>query len=146
MLGLPEPDHKVLARRREIAAALTAIVPDGVVSDDATLTAYDRDALTAYGQKPLVCVLPQTAEQVSKILAFAGKEGVRIVPRGAGTSLSGGALPLLDGILIGMGRMSRILEIDYENRCAVVQPGVTNASVTKAVAARGFYYAPDPSS
>jgi glycolate oxidase len=146
MLGLPEPDKAVLARRREIAAALTAIVPDGVIGDDATLTAYDRDALTAYGQRPLLCVLPQTAEQVSKILAFAAKENIRIVPRGAGTSLSGGALPLADGILIGTGRMNRIIEIDYENRCAIVQPGVTNASVTKAVQAKGFYYAPDPSS
>lgn len=146
MLGLPEPDERVLSRRAEIVRALAAIVPDGVASDEASLTAFDRDALTAYGQKPLVCVLPQTAEQVSRVLAFAKTENIRIVPRGAGTSLSGGALPLADGILIGMGRMNKVLEVDYENRCAVVQPGVTNASVTKAVQAKGFYYAPDPSS
>ena len=84
MLGLPEPDQTVLSRRKEIAAALTGIVPDGVIGDAATLTAYDRDALTAYGQKPLLCVLPKTAEQVSAILAFAAKENIRIVPRGAG--------------------------------------------------------------
>jgi len=146
MLGLPEPDKAVLGRRHEIAAALEAIVPDGVIGDAATLTAYDGDALTAYRQKPLLCVLPQTAEQVSQVLAFAQRENIRIVPRGAGTSLSGGALPLSDGILIGMARMNRVLEVDYENRCAVVQPGVTNASVTRAVQAKGFYYAPDPSS
>ncbi len=146
MLDLPEPDVNVLARRREIAFRLREIVPDRVINDDATLTAFDGDALTAYRQKPLVCVLPQTTEQVSEILRFAAAENIRLVPRGAGTSLSGGALPLADAILIGLSRMNRILEIDYENRCAVVQPGVTNASVTKAVQANGFYYAPDPSS
>ncbi len=117
-----------------------------MAADTATLRAYDRDALTAYGQLPLVCVLPANADQVSAVLKFAEKEGLRIVPRGAGTSLSGGALPLADGILLGLSRMKGILEIDYENRCVVVQPGVTNAAVTRAVQARGFYYAPDPSS
>ena len=146
MLGLPEPDPSVLARRGEIAKALTAIVPDGVIGDDATLTAYDRDALTAYHQKPLLCVLPRTADQVSSILKYASRENIRIVPRGAGTSLSGGSLPLADSILLGLSRMNKILEIDYENRCAVVQPGITNASVTRAVQGAGFYYAPDPSS
>jgi glycolate oxidase len=96
MLGLPEPDERVLSRRAEIVRALAAIVPDGVASDEASLTAFDRDALTAYGQKPLVCVLPQTVEQVSKVLAYAKAENIRIVPRGAGTSLSGGALPLAE--------------------------------------------------
>ena len=94
----------------------------------------------------LLCVLPRTADQVSAILKYASRENIRIVPRGAGTSLSGGSLPLADGILLGLSRMNRVLEVDYENRCAVVQPGVTNASVTRAVQARGFYYAPDPSS
>jgi glycolate oxidase len=143
---MPAPDPAILARRREIAAALRTIVPDGVIGDDATLTAYDGDALTAYRQRPLVCVLPATADQVSKVLAYGAKENIPIVPRGAGTSLSGGALPLADGILLGLSRLNRILELDFENRCAVVEPGVTNASVTKAVQAKGFYYAPDPSS
>ena len=101
---------------------------------------------SAYHQMPLVCVLPSNREQVSAILKYAQGEGVPIVPRGAGTSLSGGALPREDGILIGMGRMKRILEIDYENGCVVVEPGVTNLNITKAVEANGFYYAPDPSS
>src|SRR4051812_20536586 len=133
MITLPPPEPKTLARRAEIAGALKAIVPDGVIGDEASLTAFDCDALTAYRQRPLLCVLPQTADQVSAILSYASRENVRVVPRGAGTSLSGGALPLADGILLGLSRMSRILEIDYENRCIIVQPGVTNASVTRAV-------------
>jgi len=146
MLRLPEPDQRTLSRRDEIAAHLRTLVPDGVIADDTTLTAYDSDALTAYRQKPLVCVLPKTAEQVSAILAYAARENVRIVPRGAGTSLSGGALPLSDAILLSLTRMNKIVEIDLENRCITVQPGVTNASVTRAVERDGFYYAPDPSS
>src|SRR5215831_6532969 len=146
MVDLPTPDVAVLSRRAEIAVALKRIVPDGVIGDEATLTAFDCDALTAYRQRPMVCVLPTSADQVSAVLAYAARENVRIVPRGAGTSLSGGALPLADGILLGLSRMTRILEVDYENRCVVVQPGVTNASVTRAVQAAGFYYAPDPSS
>src|SRR5262245_45760842 len=132
MLELLEPDGGVLERRSEIAAALAKIVPDGTIADEATLTAYDGDALTAYRQRPMVCVLPKTAEQVSAILAYAARENIRVVPRGAGTSLSGGALPLADGILLGLSRMNRILEIDYENRCAVVQTGVTTVSVRRA--------------
>src|SRR2546423_2651458 len=146
MIELPVPDPKIVARRAEIAAALQRMVPDGVVSDAPSLRAYDRDALTAYGQLPLVCVLPTSTEQVCAVLKYAASQGLRVVPRGAGTSLSGGALPLADGILLGLSRMNRILEVDFENRCAVVQPGVTNASVTRAVQAGGFYYAPDPSS
>src|SRR5690348_10359431 len=146
MIELPVPDRHTIARRNEIAAALQQIVPDGVISDTASLRAYDRDALTAYGQIPLVCVLPADTDQVAAVLKFAAQEGLRVVPRGAGTSLSGGALPLADGILLGLSRMNRILEIDYDNRCVVVQPGVTNAVVTRAVQANGFYYAPDPSS
>jgi glycolate oxidase len=143
---LPPTDSKIVARRTEIIAALRAIVPDGVVADASGLATFDADALSAYHQTPLVCVLPSNREQVSEILKFAQGQGVPIVPRGAGTSLSGGALPREDGILIGMGRMKRILEIDYENGCVVVEPGVTNLNITKAVEANGFYYAPDPSS
>src|SRR4029077_240865 len=98
MLDMPVPDSAVLKRQSAIAAALKTIVPNGVIGDHATLTAYDGDALTAYRQRPLLAVLPQTADQVSKVLAYAARENIRIVPRGAGTSLSGGALPLADGI------------------------------------------------
>ena len=117
---LPPTDSKIVARRAEIIEALRAIVPDGVVADKSGLATFDSDALSAYHQTPLVCVLPSTREQVSEILKYAQEHGVPIVPRGAGTSLSGGALPREDGILIGMGRMKRILEIDYENGCLVV--------------------------
>ena len=135
-----------MARRAGLVDELARIVPDGVVADADALAAYDCDALTAYRQKPLAVVLPKAADEVSAVLAFCHREKVRVVPRGAGTSLSGGALPLSDGILLGLSRMSRIKEIDLENRCAVVEPGVTNLAITKAVEARGFYYAPDPSS
>ena len=135
-----------LTRQDEIAAALRAIVPDGVISDASRLKAYESDGLTAYRQPPLVVVLPQSTAQVSAVLAWCHRSGVNVVPRGAGTSLSGGALPLADGVLLGLARMNRILEIDYLDRVAVVQPGVTNLGVTQAVAAAGFYFAPDPSS
>src|SRR5882724_11360579 len=146
MIELPAPNPATLAHRAEIAAALRAIVPDGVIGDEATLTAFDCDALTAYRQRPLLCVLPANADQVAAVLAYAARENIRIVPRGAGTSLSGGALPLADGILLGLSRMNRILEIDFENRCVVAEPGVTNLAITRAVEGQGFYYAPDPSS
>src|ERR1700750_1931025 len=115
MITLPPPDPKTLSRRGEIASALKRIVPDGVIGDDETLAAFDCHALTAYRQRPLLCVLAQTAEQVSRIIAYAAQEKVRIGPRGAGTSLAGGALPLADAILLGCSRMNRILDIDYEN-------------------------------
>src|SRR3977135_865787 len=112
MLELSEPDQGLLARRKEIAAALAALVPDGTISDEDTLTPYEGDALTAYRQPPLVCVLPRVADEVAAVLRYAARENIRIVPRGAGTSLSGGALPLADGILLGLSRMTRILDVD----------------------------------
>jgi glycolate oxidase len=143
---LAEPDPSILSRRADIVARLKALVPDGVVSEPAGLRAFDGDALSAYRQSPLVCVLPRTAEQVAAVLRYASEAAVPIVPRGAGTSLSGGALPRADGILLGLGRMSRILEVDIENRSVRVEPGVTNLAITRAVEPHGFYYAPDPSS
>jgi glycolate oxidase len=146
-MRMPEPDARIIARRAEIADALRAIVPgEGVIVAEAELRAYESDGLTAYHQPPMIVVLPETTEQVSRILRYCQAEGVKIVPRGAGTSLSGGALPLADGILLGLGKFNRVLEIDFANRCAVVQPGVTNLGITNAVQHAGFYYAPDPSS
>jgi glycolate oxidase len=146
-MRMPEPDAAIIARREEIAAELRRIVPgEGVILAAEELRAYESDGLTAYRQPPMLVVLPQTTEQVSRILRYCGEAGVKIVPRGAGTSLSGGALPLADGVLLGLGRFNRILEIDLQNRCAVVQPGVTNLAISNAVAHEGFYYAPDPSS
>jgi glycolate oxidase len=147
MILMPEPKQDVLARRADILAALRRIVPhDSVIDSILALKAYESDGLSAYRQPPMVVALPETTAQVSDILAYAQREGIRVVPRGAGTSLSGGALPLADSILLGLGKFNRILDIDYDNRCAVVQPGVTNLAITKAVEHKGFYYAPDPSS
>ena len=146
-MKMPEPDAEVIARRVEIARRLGQIVPgEGVIDDPAALRAYESDGLTAYRQPPMIAVLPETVAQVSAVLKFCHEEGIKVVPRGAGTSLSGGALPLADGILLGLGKFNRVLDIDYANRCAVVQPGVANLAISQAVEAAGFYYAPDPSS
>ena len=146
-LLMPKPNEDALARRVEIAAALSAIVPgEGVIADDDGMRPFESDGLTAYRQLPLVVVLPETVDQVSRVLRYCYDNDIRVVPRGSGTSLSGGALPLEDGVLLGLSKFNKVLEIDYDNRIAVVQPGVTNLNVTKAVEERGFYYAPDPSS
>ncbi len=146
-MEMPKPDETVIARRQELADALRAIVPgEGVIDGDEELRAYDCDGLMAYKQLPLIVVLPETTEQVSQVLKYCHANNVKIVPRGAGTGLSGGALPLADGITLGLSKFKNILEIDYENRCVVTQPGVTNLAITNAVEHAGFYYAPDPSS
>ena len=144
---MPPPDQAVIARRAEIAAALRRIVAaDAVIVPEEERRAYETDGLTAYRELPLLVVLPSTTAEVSAVLRYCQAEGVKVVPRGAGTSLSGGALPLADGIILGLGKFNRVLDIDYANRCAVVQPGVTNLGITNAVQGQGFYYAPDPSS
>src|ERR1019366_3519475 len=144
---MPEVDGAVLARRERIAAALRTIVPgEGVIAGEREMKPYETDGLTAYHQPPMVVVLPETTEQVAQVLRYCHDEGIKVVPRGAGTSLSGGALPLADGVLLGMAKFNRIRDIDFDNRVVVVEPGVTNLAVTNAVAEAGFYYAPDPSS
>jgi len=146
-LKMPAPDTAVLGRREEIVTALRAIVPgEGVVDAAREMRVFETDGLAAYRQLPLCVVLPQTTQQVSAVLSYCHDNDIRVVPRGAGTGLSGGALPLADAVLVGMGKFNRILDIDYANRAAVVQPGVTNLAITKAVEGEGFYYAPDPSS
>src|SRR5712671_3060584 len=146
-MKMPTPDGAVIQRRAEIVEALQRIVPgEGVIVSEAERRAYESDGLTAYRQIPLIVVLPSTVEQVAAVLRYCKQTGIKVVPRGAGTSLSGGALPLADGVLLGMAKFNRILEIDYDNRCVVVQPGVTNLGISKAVEHAGFYYAPDPSS
>src|SRR5271169_6003325 len=146
-MKMPTPDAAVLQRRAEIVEALRHIVPgEGVIASEAERRAYESDGLTAYRQLPMVVVLPSRVEEVAAVLRYCKEIGVKIVPRGAGTSLSGGALPLADGVLLGMAMFNRILEIDYDNRCVVAQPGVTNLALTQAVEHAGFYYAPDPSS
>src|SRR6202521_997224 len=144
---MPLFDDAVLRRRGDIVAALKRIVPgEGVIASEAAMRPFESDGLTAYRQLPMVVVLPETTAQVAAVLSFCHREGIKVVPRGAGTSLSGGALPLGDGVLLGMAKFNRIREIDYDNRVAVVEPGVTNLAVSRAVEHAGFYYAPDPSS
>ena len=144
---MPEPDPKVIAARPALIEALRAIVPgEGVIVEEDELRAYETDGLTAYRELPMIVVLPQTTAQVSEIMKLCAAGDVKVVPRGAGTGLSGGALPLADGITLGLAKFNRVLDIDYANRCAVVQPGVTNLAISQAVDEAGFYYAPDPSS
>lgn len=146
-MRMPEPDQSVLAARDSLVASLQSIVAEeGVIWSENQLKAYESDGLTAYRQLPLVVVLPEDTREVAEVLKICSEHGAKVVPRGAGTSLSGGALPLADGVLLGLGKFNRILEIDYENRCAVVQPGVSNLAISEAVGDEGFYYAPDPSS
>jgi glycolate oxidase len=144
---MPRPDADVLSRREQIVQDLRGFVGANAVIDSLPgRQVYETDALTAFRQIPMVVVLPSTVAEVSAILAYAQRHGIKVVPRGAGTSLSGGALPLEDGILLGMAKFNRVLDIDFDNRCVVAQPGVTNLGITKAVEHGGFYYAPDPSS
>src|SRR5918998_2691173 len=126
-LAMPLPKADVLARRDAIGADLRAIVPgEGVITHHDGLRPFETDGLTAYRQMPMVVVLPETVDQVSRVLSYCNHHGIRVVPRGSGTSLSGGALPLEDGVLLVMSRFNQVLEIDYGNRAVVAQPGVAN--------------------
>ena len=146
-LTMPKADEAVLARRGQIAADLREIVgEEWVVDHPDGLRPFESDGLTAYRTLPLVVVLPETTDEVVAVLRYCDANGLKVVPRGSGTSLSGGSMPVADAVLLVMSRFNRILDVDFENRVAVVQPGVTNLNITKAVAHRGFYYAPDPSS
>jgi glycolate oxidase len=146
-MRMPQPDASVIARRAAIAAELRRLVPyDCVIDAEDARRAYETDALSVYRQSPLLVVLPRSTDEVARVLAYCHEHRLKVVPRGSGTSLSGGALPLADGILLGLGKLNRILEIDFDNRCVVAQPGVTNLGISLAVDRAGFYYAPDPSS
>ena len=148
MIRLPDPKPDVLARRDEVIAGLRAAVSakEGLIADPVSLKPYETDGLSAYRQMPLAVVLPETTEEVAAIMRFCHANGVRVVPRGAGTSLSGGALPMADAVVVGLMRMNQIVDINYPDRCATVQAGVTNIGITNAVSDEGFFYAPDPSS
>ena len=144
---MPKPDEGTIAKRDEIIRAMQSIVSDeGVITNKEELRAYDCDGLMAYKQVPLIVILPESTAEVSKVLKYCFENDVKIVPRGSGTGLSGGALPLADGITLGLGKFNKVLDTDFKNRCVVTQPGVTNLAITQAVQHKGFYYAPDPSS
>ncbi|MBB6172844.1 glycolate oxidase [Nocardiopsis mwathae] len=137
---MPEPVRALIPRLRAICG------DDGVITDTAQRRTYESDALTYHAAVPGVVVLPTGTEQVAAVVRLCAEHGVPFVPRGAGTGLSAGALPRDDGVLVTTSRMRRIHEIDIDNACAVVEPGVANLDITRAAAPHGYYYAPDPSS
>jgi len=146
-MEMPAPDAGILSRKARIVDRLAEVLPaDGLIHDEAETRAYECDALTAYRCAPLAVVLPASTEEVSAVLRICHEEGVPVVPRGAGTSLAGGALPTADSVMLGVARMTDVLETDYASRTIRVQTGRTNLSVTGAVEEDGFFYAPDPSS
>jgi len=146
-IALPKIDQSIIERKKYIFNKLKKLTsPENFLSHEAEIKPYETDALAAYKQMPLGVILPESTEEVSNILKFCYQENIKVVPRGAGTGLSGGALPLQDAILISLTKFNKILEIDFKNKCVIAQPGVTNLSITHAVQHKGFYYAPDPSS
>ncbi|MCB6179134.1 FAD-binding protein [Rhodobacter sp. Har01] len=146
-MDMPVPDAAILSRKAAIVARLRAVLPaDAVIDDPAETRAYECDALSAYRARPLAVVLPRSTAEVAAALRVCWEEGVPVVPRGAGTSLAGGSMPSEDSVVLGIARMNAVLEADCDNRYIRVQAGRTNLSVTGAVEAEGFFYAPDPSS
>src|SRR3954468_12450709 len=146
-IAFPKPDDGVLGRGDEILSGLAQFVaPEALVISEDERRAFETDALTAYRKMPLAVVLPSTTEEVAAVLRFCHEHGVKVVPRGAGTSLAGGAIPQEDGIVLGVSKMNRVLDVDFANRTVRAQAGVTNLAISQAVAPEGFFYAPDPSS
>ncbi len=146
-MDMPRPDPRVLSRKAELVSRLREVLPeDAVIQDEVETRAYECDALTAYKCPPLLAVLPRNTQEVSDVLRICHEMDVPVVPRGAGTSLAGGALPTADSVILGVARMNDVLETDYPNRVIRVQTGRTNLSVSGAVEEEGFFYAPDPSS
>lgn len=146
-IAFPKPDEAILARRKDIIEGLGRLVPTEalIVSEDER-RAFETDGLTAYRRIPLAVVLPSSTSQVSAIMRFCQENGVKVVPRGAGTSLCGGAIPQEDAIVLGVAKMNQVIDVDFENRTARVQSGITNLGISQAVSYEGFFYAPDPSS
>ena len=141
------PDERPLNPKPEVIDAIRRLLPaEAVLTTPAELAPYECDGLTAFVQRPMVVVLPDSVEQVQAVLRLCSSHGVPVVARGAGTGLSGGALPLADGVLLSLAKFNRILAIDADNRTARVQPGVRNLAISEAAASYGLYYAPDPSS
>ncbi len=146
-MEMPAPNQAILGLKDRLVARLQTVLPaDAVIHDQAETRAYECDALTAYKCPPLCAVLPSSTQEVSDVLRICHEMGVPVVPRGAGTSLAGGALPTADSVILGVARMTEVLETNYDDRFVRVQTGRTNLSVTGAVEADGFFYAPDPSS
>jgi glycolate oxidase len=146
-MNMPPPDQSILSRKAEIVARLQSVLPkNAVIHADSEVRAYECDALSAYRCPPLCAVLPASTEEVAAALRVCHEMGVPVVPRGSGTSLAGGALPTADCVILGVARLNGVLETNYADRYIRVQSGRTNLSVTGAVEAEDFFYAPDPSS
>ncbi|MYE36761.1 MAG: FAD-binding protein, partial [Rhodobacteraceae bacterium] len=146
-MEMPSSNNSIINDKDRLIGLFNRILStDSIISDPYETKAYECDGLTAYKCPPLAVLLPRTTEEVSKILKICHEEKVPVIPRGAGTSLSGGALPTSDSVILGTSRLNSILDLDIENRMVRVQTGVTNLSVTEAVENEGFFYAPDPSS
>jgi glycolate oxidase len=146
-IPFPQPDERILARREAIIDGLRPLVaPEALIVSEDERRAFETDALTAYRKMPLAVVLPSTTGEVSAVLKFCHANGVKVVARGAGTSLAGGAIPQEDAIVLGVAKMNSVLDVDFQNRTARVQSGITNLAISQAVAHEGFFYAPDPSS
>lgn len=146
-IAFPTPDPSILARRETILTSLAALVPPGsLIASEDERRAFETDALTAYRRVPLAVVLPTSTEEVAAVLRFCHENGVKVVPRGAGTSLAGGAIPQEDAIVLGVAKMNRVLDVNYADRTMRVQAGITNLAISSEVAPDGFFYAPDPSS
>ncbi len=146
-MDMPVPSPQILARKAQILQQLRAVLPaDAVISDPVELRAYECDALSAYRCPPMLAILPRSTQEVAAALKVCHGEGVPVVPRGAGTSLAGGALPTADCVILGLARMTAVLEVSLADRFIRVEAGRTNLAVTAAVEEQGFFYAPDPSS
>jgi len=136
-----------LSRQREVVSGLRAVLPEAsVLFNEEDTRPYECDGLSAYRQLPMVVVLPESEAQVVAVLKVCHRLKVQIVPRGAGTGLSGGATPIADGVVLSTARLNRIVKVDAYARTAVVQPGVRNLAISEAASVHGLYYAPDPSS
>jgi len=146
-ISFPQPDEAVLARRAQILAGLAGLVaPEALISTEDERRAFETDGLTAYRRIPLAVVLPSSTQEVAAVMRFCSQNGVKVVARGAGTSLAGGAIPQEDAIVLGVAKMNRVLEVDFANRFARVEAGITNLGISQAVAHENYFYAPDPSS
>ena len=146
-MEMPRIDPFAVAKKEALVRRLLEVLPaDAVIHSEAETRAYECDGLTAYRCPPLAVVLPRSTAEVSAVLALCHDMRVPVVPRGSGTSLAGGALPTADSVILGVARLTDVLEVDYADRIIRVQSGRTNLSVTGAVEADGFFYAPDPSS
>ena len=147
LVAMPEPDRAIVSRREAIVEDLRRLAgAAAIIADEEGRRAYETDALTAYRCVPLAVALPTSTEEVSRLLKYCHDNNIKVVARGAGTSLSGGALPAEDAVVIAVSRMSRVLEVDYVNRLARVEVGITNLGISEVVKAQNFFYAPDPSS